>query len=272
MKAAVHLFSGPMGRVEGLREALRPRDWLCEDWDIVNAEFLKDPASMHDLSADNVWEWFSRDLHSGAIDAIWAGTPCETFSKARCGPPGPRPLRTPESIYGLKVPLITYEEAEQVKLGTYFAIKTANLLTEAHQVGVPWGLENPDPSGNPVSLFNLPEIMALAKLPGVKHVDFDQCMMGAPSAKPTRVLYFNMDLSTWARRCLHPPQMWDYKDWHGNLKRVRAPHMPLIGRKSPDGNFASKAASAYPGELNELIALAIVKSRRHKPEPVQQHR
>eukprot|EP00969_Alexandrium_andersonii_P018755 818732-Alexandrium_andersonii.AAC.1 len=29
------------------------------------------------------------------------GTPCETYSRARVGPPGPRPLRSARHIYGL---------------------------------------------------------------------------------------------------------------------------------------------------------------------------
>ena len=254
---ALHLFSGPTDRPDGIKECLRPRGWLCDDWDIVNARILQEDVAAHDLASDAVWEFIKEETDKRVYSFIWAGPPCETWSKARTGPPGPRPLRSADNIYGLKYPAISPEEEETVKTGTYFALQTINLLSKAHQMGTPWALEQPAPEKNPVSMFNLPEMVALAALPGVKHVEFDQCMMGSESTKPTRILYFNCDLSTWHRKCNHSHQMWDYKDWYGNLKRVRAPHMPIVGRKDASGAFATKASAAYPAEMNELAALAI---------------
>eukprot|EP00969_Alexandrium_andersonii_P325213 14369922-Alexandrium_andersonii.AAC.1 len=57
------------------------------------------------------------------------GTPCETFSRARTGPPWPRPLRDSENLYGLPKDRLTPEEYEQVRLGAYFALRSIQLAT-----------------------------------------------------------------------------------------------------------------------------------------------
>eukprot|EP00969_Alexandrium_andersonii_P213612 9433003-Alexandrium_andersonii.AAC.1 len=64
------------------------------------------------------------------------GTPCETYSRARVGPPGPRPLRSARHIYGLPKSEITPAEQEQVRLGTYFALQSAKAATVAHRHSV----------------------------------------------------------------------------------------------------------------------------------------
>ena len=224
------------------------------------------PPDSLDLSSDRVWGFLFEDLDKGDTSFIWAGPPCNTWSRVRTGPPGPRPLRTKDNIYGLKPPIISPEEAALAATGTYFALQTATLLKAAYSRGVPWGLEGPNPRGNPISMFNLPEYQALARLPGVRIVDFDQCMFGAASAKPTRVLYFRCDLSNLQRKCNHAASMWDYTDWNGNLTRVRSPHMPLRGRKDSSGNFATKAAAAYPPEMGSVIAAAIASSSVGPPQ------
>eukprot|EP00969_Alexandrium_andersonii_P053985 2375494-Alexandrium_andersonii.AAC.1 len=64
------------------------------------------------------------------------GTPCETFSRARVGPPGPRPLRSPEHIYGFPKSELYPREQEQVRLGTYFALQSARAANVARKSGV----------------------------------------------------------------------------------------------------------------------------------------
>eukprot|EP00969_Alexandrium_andersonii_P216233 9550894-Alexandrium_andersonii.AAC.1 len=64
------------------------------------------------------------------------GTPCETFSRARVGPPGPRPLRSPEHIYGLPKSELHPHEQEQVWLGAYFAMQPARAANVARESGV----------------------------------------------------------------------------------------------------------------------------------------
>eukprot|EP00972_Heterocapsa_arctica_P089910 13263499-Heterocapsa_arctica.AAC.1 len=73
-------------------------NWDCVDFDIFNAK--PGHSEDHDLTSDSLWERLLRDIKSGEIDAVWFGTPCTTFSKARELPGGPRPLRDRLHPYG----------------------------------------------------------------------------------------------------------------------------------------------------------------------------
>eukprot|EP00974_Lingulodinium_polyedra_P029317 2824236-Lingulodinium_polyedra.AAC.1 len=64
------------------------------------------------------------------------GTPCTTFSAVWRGPPGPRPLRSADHPYGFPKKSLTPKEWEEVRLGNYFAIKSAELATVRRSVGV----------------------------------------------------------------------------------------------------------------------------------------
>eukprot|EP00969_Alexandrium_andersonii_P081600 3596925-Alexandrium_andersonii.AAC.1 len=65
----------------------------------------------------------------GALRLCITGAPCETFSRARAGPPGLRPLRGSEHLYGLPKDRLSPEGYEQVRLGTYFALQSIQLAT-----------------------------------------------------------------------------------------------------------------------------------------------
>ena len=77
----------------------------------------------------------------GSMISFFFGTPCETFSRARTGPPGPRPLRSREHPYGLPKKDLTPPESEQVRLGTYFALQTVKLARAAWALGVGFAIE-----------------------------------------------------------------------------------------------------------------------------------
>ena len=216
---------------------------------------------MHDLSSDNSWNWFHHDVSTGRLMAIWVHTPSGTFS-----PPhgqGPRPFRTTSSIYGLKVPHTSPRNAEKAQQETYFALQAARLLSQAHAQNIPWGFINPDPSGNPVSVFNLPEFQSLSALTGVVASDFDLCTLGAPLARPTRILSFGLDLSRCHGRCQHQPTMWDFRDKHGNFKRARATHMPFQG-------LEEDKAYGYPSGFLGILADAFEGSKT-RPRPPLEH-
>ena len=84
-----------MLREDGLRAHLKSLGYDCSDIDIVNAGIDKfETERIHDLSKASVWDWIHKDLRAGEYAAIVMGTPCETASRARTGPPGPRPLRS----------------------------------------------------------------------------------------------------------------------------------------------------------------------------------
>ena len=117
-------------------------------------------------------------------------------------------------------------------------------------------MENPEPQG-PVSLFSLPEVVALALLPGVAAVNFDQCRYEAGSTKPTRVLYYGIDLSHLALRCNHPARWLAWRDRRGHRQTGWKAHPPLIGR-APGGAYRTRAAAAYPERLNRALVKAVV--------------
>ena len=176
------------------RAHLQHLGWDCSDIDLVNKDVPGESEEIHDLSRASIWDQVQADIRAGQYQAVFFGTPCETASKARTGPPGPRPLRSAEFIYGLPRDQLTPAEHDQVKLGTYFALQTAATATIATELGIPWAIENPDPTGNAVSLFNLPEWISLSRSPGVQQWDFHQCPMGSETAKPTRIISHSLSL------------------------------------------------------------------------------
>ena len=257
----VHVFSGPSDRKDGLSAFLATSGLPSVDLDIVNFRPGEDKSS-HDLLADSLWETLHSELRAGRVLALWFGTPCSTFSKARGHGKGPRPLRSLQHIYGLPKSELSVKESNQVREGTYFAVKTCELARAAHSAGIPFGIENPEPWPNHVSLFLLPEVQELASCEGVSHANFDQCRLGAETAKPTRLLSFGLDLSEWSWRCNHNKQMWSFTDWSGNQCSKWGAHPPLIGRKRDDGRPATAGAAAYPTEMNERLAKAILMAVR----------
>ena len=160
--AVVHVFSGPDNRVDGLAAYLSKLGVPCVDLDIVNYR-QGEIKSSHDLSSDSLWETLRSELEGGRILALWFGTPCSTFSKARGHGAGPRPLRSVQHIYRLPKSELRDSEYQQVREGTYFALKPCELAQAAHRQGVCFGIENPEPWPGHVSLYLLPEMQALAE-------------------------------------------------------------------------------------------------------------
>eukprot|EP00969_Alexandrium_andersonii_P211403 9336340-Alexandrium_andersonii.AAC.1 len=74
-------------------------------------------------------------------------------------------------------------------------------------------------------------------MPGVHAVDFDQCQHGAESVKPTRPIYFGVDVSCLHARCQHGTGAY----W-------------VLRGKDPRGGCRAKAAAACPRELCFALA------------------
>ena len=229
----------------------------CVDVDVLNCGSSGELSRNNDLSSDQLWETIFSDIRQGKVLAIWFGTPCTTFSKAREVRPGPPPLRDLNHPYGFPKTRLRPDLFEQLRLGNFFALKTAELATLAHQLGVPFAIENPEPWEGYMSMFKLPEFIRLAALPGVRITNFDQCTVGGHTAKPTRLLFFKLDLSPLCERCSHPKQWWQYRDWKGKLQWRFSPHPPLVNCVGEDGRPATSAAAVYPKGLNQAIAQAL---------------
>eukprot|EP00972_Heterocapsa_arctica_P052502 7723075-Heterocapsa_arctica.AAC.1 len=61
-----------------------------------------------------------------------------------------------DSPYGFPKSSLTCCEYEDVRMGTFFVLKTAELASVAHAHGVAFGVENLKPWEGHVSLFGLP--------------------------------------------------------------------------------------------------------------------
>eukprot|EP00969_Alexandrium_andersonii_P339540 15009026-Alexandrium_andersonii.AAC.1 len=60
-----------------------------------------------------MWRDLGRRVASGRYDFVFAGAPCETSSRARTGPPWPRPLQDSSRLYGLPKDQLTPGASEQ---------------------------------------------------------------------------------------------------------------------------------------------------------------
>ena len=246
------LFSGPSTRPDGLRAMFAAKGWACEDFDIVNG-------SEQDLSRDDVWTRLLVRIKCRDFRFIVMGPPCSTFSRARERQPGPRPLRSFEAPYGLPREELTEAERKDLKLGNFFMLMAAAAFRTAIDAGVPVVFENPEPVQGYASAFQFDEWQQIAVMPGVGTIDFDQCSMGAETAKPTRLLTWGVDLSSiHGRRCDHPHRCWAWSDAQGRPRRSWGPHPPLVGRRRSNGEYATRAAAAYPAAFNELLVSAAV--------------
>ena len=166
---ALHLFSGPHDRADGISGIFRQVGWQARDFDTVNSAALGVEES--DLLSDALWVRIITDIKAGNVDAVIAGPVCSTFSRARELPGGPRPLRSASHPYGFKAPYLSDSEVKQVAEGNYFAIKTAQACSAA---GASFVFENPEPFPGSPSMFGLHEVAALAERNGVYAVELDQ--------------------------------------------------------------------------------------------------
>lgn len=245
----LHLFSGPSNRTDGIGALLRIRGWECDDYDCK-----ENNCPDQDITRDDVWLPLLQKIKQGYYDAIVTGPPCETFSHARAVQPGPRPLRSFSKPYGLPKADLYPEEWEQLRIGNLLALRNAEACKAIHDIGGAFLIENPREWDESPSIWLLDEYKELAKLPGVKDLVIDQCGFGAASQKPTRLRYARMQLDVAAYTCRHPKQkFWDRYD-----KPYWSSHERLVGRKDASGRWATKAAAAWPGKLNDIFVSVIV--------------
>lgn len=226
-----------------------------------------------DLSEQSVFEEHMGLLESGYYAAVVASPPCSTYSIARKRPCGPPQLRGPNGsdVYGFA--WLQPDDKERVRLGTLLALRALAFVRAAAQKQLPHLLENPVDVENDVgAIYALPEYKQFAKEFQVKRTLGVQCELGASSVKPTE-LWSSFDISL-PTECTHPPCWW-FVPSTGEWKWRS--HAPLIGKERAiseqhwrEGGFAlrassgfvTRAASAYPAALNQLIAEAVDQALR----------
>ena len=248
----LHQFSGRQ-RKGDLAEFLRSKGWLvCS----VDRDEQPHPT---DLLDEQVQKAILEDVGARRFDCIYMGTPyCETYSALREIPGGPKPLRTPAELEGIREGLKPWERKKLLE-GNSHTNFSANVMKEAAKVETAFGLENPEPS-NEVTIFNMPSIKeARWASQGAADCNFDQCRFGCEATKPTRILAYKLNLRDIKdKRCNHPQKY--FKDEEG--KPYHASHRRVAGRKvkkeSGETQWASKELAAYAPQLCEALAKAIV--------------
>ena len=233
--------------------------WTCIDVDNVNA-----PGD--DLVNDALWEEIFAGVLEDKFHFIWMGPPCSSFSPARRYGPGPRPIRDAKHCRGFPKAWLSDAEVEELRVANYFVVQCCRLGALALSRKCGWAIENPTPwdEDECTSMFEFEEFVDLMQRPGVRTIEFSQCMIGADTNKPTRVVFFGIDLGRLKGDCAHRPRWWWCEHADNSGRRVEkwlwAPHPKLIKKRGPDGSWASKAAAAYPGRMNALVAKAVVEA------------
>ena len=200
----LHVFSGPGNRVDGFAATISRIGGDCDEIDTLIDEELRD------LTKDSVWTNLFESLPK--YDGSMWGTPCTTFSSARPPVPEyrgfPRQLRgkTGRDRYGISS--LTAREADEVKVGTLLAVRTATALKELIRLRRPWIYENPWPRGGTCSMVDLDEFLDIVSHPEVITRRLDQCRCGARSEKATLLMAFLTGMPSSDLRCNHPRIEW----------------------------------------------------------------
>ena len=243
----LHLFSGPDDRTDGMAAFLQTVGIGMYCVDVVNK-----CAWGMDIGDDVVWCKLKAVIRAGYYHFLFAGPPCRTFSLARQVRPGPPPLRDRQYPYGFprsqaRKRGLKPTDFDKIRLDNLLAARTAEACSIMRDLGRGFAVEQPWPWGergaDAPSMFELDQFADLQRQ-GAKTVVFDQCMYGASSPKPTQILYHFARFDGLAARCHHPA----------------GSHAPTVGVKTKAGDFATKALSAYPSQLNKAIADIISES------------
>ena len=232
-RVILHLFAGS----GGLCQALRRRGEAVLSLDLAYG-------AHHDLLCETVFGRVKGWITSGAVKAMFAGTPCEGWSRARRGTGAggfPAALRDAQHLMGFDH--LQGKDLEAVQRSNRLALRAHNLLETGYRLGLPGGEENPGYS----FLWDLPSRRRREDWTNFAEYMVDQCAMGTPYRARTRIQLWRV-----------PPQP--------KLLRLRCtgrgtcdfslqPHQRLSG--SDKGTFLTKQKSAYPALLCTLLAAAL---------------
>lgn len=190
----------------------------------------------HDLLSRRSQRLIRGWITAGLVRAVWMGTPCTSFSRAReSGPPGPPPLRSDECPWGL-AHLASHDEAK-VRIGNALARFSISVFRLCRLRRVPCVIENPHTS----RIFSLPCFTAENKQ-GVRDYYTDYCQDNLPWRKRTRLRAVHINLSPAVKHC----------SGRGVCSRSRRPHVQLKGCRN--GVSLTLWAEPYPLSLCHRLA------------------
>ena len=175
----LELFSGS----GGLSRALRARGFAVVSVDIMNGEHC-------DLLKPQVYSELKGWILNRMVWGVFAGTPCETFSRARRGKPGaggfPAPLRSSECPRGLSG--LSAADASKLAKGNMLADRAATLLRIADELALPTGEENPGSS----ILWLTSQRQRREAREAAKTIVVDHCAYGTSYRARTKFLFTNV--------------------------------------------------------------------------------
>ena len=202
----------------------------------------------------------------GQTLATIGGPPCETWSAARFrellnlapGKKQPRPIRSSVELWGLKK--LTSAEQRAIELGNALLLAMIKLLHVSWLHGTSTLMEHPSfpdriaPEKLPPSSELLPELQDLTSKPGIQLVRFHQCMLGAPSQKPTTFHLVNLqevsvEIMKQENSCLCILGSRTASQASESAHKYE----PLQGLDE-EGQFKTAPAKQYPPRMNEVIA------------------
>lgn len=256
-----YLFSGPDRPHDGFATQVQSLGGTCVCFD-------KEISDSHDMLDQHGWERI--DSGTSEFDGYLLSPPCCTFSPARnAHDGGPPPLRSARGseIYGLKD--LRPADKEKVREGNVLALRACGKASDAYNAGKPFILEQPHQRPGKTSMFLLREFQELLQRPGINLITLAQCKFGGGSEKLTDLItnISREDSGSLIQLCDHPKRWWTIP-WSG--EQVYSSRPPLVGtqlaipseewtpdmlrRSQPAGDYLTRAAAAYPSELNQELA------------------
>ncbi len=275
--SVAYLFSGPERSKDGFGAQVESLGGTCLCFD-------KEISDSHDMLDQHGWERINNE--TSECDGFLLSPPCCTFSPARnAHDGGPQPLRSAvgSEMYGFRD--LRPADKEKVREGNALALRACSKAVDADDAGKPFVIEQPHQRPGKTSMFLLKEFQELLRRPGVNRITLAQCKFGGMSEKLTDLIT-NIGLrecEPLVRLCDHPKRWWTIP-WSG--KSVYSSHPPLVGTQlaipsekwtsdmlassQPVGDYLTRAAAAYPAELNKELARLFhkaVASRKNPPRP-----
>ncbi|CAE7206607.1 unnamed protein product [Symbiodinium sp. CCMP2592] len=233
------------------------RAWLevlCTSQNIIlemsEVDICRDPSM--DLLDSAVADRCLLQVQNSEWDVVLVTPPCNTFSRARCVQPGPRPLRS--RIYPAGFPWLSDSHRAAADNGNQFVSFSFQICTAALSNSIPFLLEHPEDLGmtttghTPASIWQVPEAAVLFTHEQVVTFAIYQCHYGAHTPKPTRFL--SSIAATSGMRFMGPPRFDSADKYLGPLPKY-------CGHRHSNrllGAANTAAAAAYPPNLCKAIA------------------
>lgn len=226
---ALELFPGSGRFAAAWRRGLRR-----ENIPIFEIDFKH--GSQYDLCSPSLQRFIRGLIRSRIVCAVWLGTPCNSFSRARDIPgTGPGPLRSDSHIYGL--PHLTGKDLLKVRIGNRMARFSIGILQLCDSMHVPAAMENPHTS----RLWLLPGVQQLSVRKSFETSVVDYCSFGMDWRKRTRLLSCHVSF----RMCFVPCTGRKTCSFSGR------PHVQLRG--TTKGVFKTLIAEPYPRGMCKLL-------------------